>query len=253
VEQWSNTRPPVAEVEAIRRVGLFARETGCRLYIPHLSSKRALEAAVAEREAGGKIVVETCPQYLFAGEIQGAGKLAKVNPPVRAAEDAEALWPALASGVIQTVGTDHAALMRADKMQEDVIKARPGFPGIGTLLPALLDGVNRGLLAPRDIARSQENAAEIFRLQRKGTIGVGYDADLAVVDVSLKRTVSADDLQSISDFSPYEGLTFTGWPVMTIRRGEVIAENREIRADEGSGRYVRRPQEAKRRQHAAAQ
>lgn len=237
VEQWSQARPPVAEAEAIQRVGLLAREAGNRVYIPHVSSGVALEVALEERRKGAQISVETCPHYLLADSLRDAGALAKVNPPVRGAADAVRLLAGLNAGDIDTIGTDHGALLRKDKVG-DIVSARPGFPGVGMLLPALLHAVNQGLLSLPVIARAQARAAEIFGLAGKGCIYPGAQADLVAVDMSARRRVDAMALQGISDFSPYEGLEMTGWPVLTVRRGGVLSEGGQLVSQPG-GEYVR--------------
>lgn len=237
VEQWSEARPPLAEVEAIRRIALLAREAGNRLYIPHLSSAAGLEAALEARRMGTRISIETCAHYLMAGELAGAGVWAKVNPPVRTAQDAHRLWAGVAAGEIDTIGTDHAARMRKDK-DLPVIEAAPGNPGIGMLLPSLLHLVNQGRFTLNDVAAAQARAASIFGLSGKGMVAPGYDADLVAVDLTATKVVTAQAQGAVSDFTPYEGLEISGWPVMTVLRGEVVARDGQMERT-GRGRYVR--------------
>jgi dihydroorotase-like cyclic amidohydrolase len=240
VAQWSQARPPIAEVEAIQRMALLAREAGCVLYIPHVSSGRGVTAASAELARGTLGYVETCAHYLGAGMLQDAGTLAKVNPPVRCEADADVLWEALSGGRIHTVGTDHCAIRRSTKIDHDLLGARLGFPGLGTLLPVLLDGVSRGRADLSAIAVLQRNAAKVFHLAGKGLIAPGYDADLAVVDLTLNRTVPPCSYEGTGDFSPFERARLTGWPVLTLRRGEIIARDGRTIAGAGSGRYLYR-------------
>lgn len=238
LELHSHIRPPIAEVEAIRRVSILARSAGARLFVPHVSSADALEAARVERAAGSRIHVETCPHYLLAGDLQPAGPLAKVNPPVRTATDADALWEALADGRIDVIGSDHAATMEAGK-REDILVSRPGFPGSGLILPVLADGIARDRISFANYARLQANAAQLFSLPTKGLLRVGFDADLALVDMAARRRVTVDWASGISDFSPYAGLELTGWPMRTILRGRTIVQEDEVVADPGRGRYLR--------------
>lgn len=238
LELHSHIRPPVAEVEAIRRTALLARTAGARLFVPHVSSAEALAAAVAERSAGTRLHVETCPHYLLAEELQPAGALAKVNPPVRRAGDAEALWAGLASGAVAAVGSDHAATMEEGKRQ-DIVVSRPGFPGSGLILPVLADGISKGRITFADYARLQTNAAKLFSLPTKGLIRVGFDADLVLVDMGSRRPVDTEWASGVSDFSPYTGVELTGWPVRTILRGRTLVEDGEVVADPGRGRYLR--------------
>jgi dihydropyrimidinase len=238
LELHSHIRPPIAEVEAIRRMSVLARSAGARLFVPHVSSAQALETTLEERIAGTRLHVETCPHYLLADRIRAAGPLAKVNPPVRTGIDADALWGAIASGKIDVVGSDHAATMEATK-REDILVSRPGFPGSGLILPTLADGIARGAITYANYGRLQVDAARLFSLPTKGLIRVGFDADFALVDMGARRAVDVAWASGISDFSPYAGLELTGWPVRTLLRGRTIAQDGEVVADAGRGRYLR--------------
>ena len=234
----SHIRPPIAEVEAIRRVSLLARASGTRLFIPHVSSAEALAATIAERAAGTRLHVETCPHYLLAGDLQQSGKLAKVNPPVRTEDDAAALWAAIAAGQIDTLGSDHAATMKAAKL-DDILVSRPGFPGSGLIVPTLADGIAHGRIKYADYAKLQLNAAQLFSLPGKGLIRTGFDADLVLVDMAKRQSVATDWASGISDFSPYAGMELTGWPIRTVSRGRTIAVDGEVVDEPGRGRYLR--------------
>lgn len=237
--QWSIARPDVAEVEAIRRIALFSRQTGAPVFIPHVSSRAALDTVLAERVAGTDLLFETCPQYLISDRLDRPDYLAKVNPPVRVNVTGTHLWAALRGGQVTTIGTDHACWTRADKTAEDVTKARPGFPGVGTLLPVLLDGVHHGEISLQDIARTQLNAASTFGIPGKGEIAPGNYADLVLVDLQASREVSGQALGGYSDFSPYDGLTLHGWPVLTIKRGTVVARDGQLTGVQAPGQYLR--------------
>jgi dihydropyrimidinase len=239
LQQWSAIRPVIAEVEAVRRVALLAREANATLCVPHLSSSRALDAALEARRAGGDVRIETSPHYLMADRLASAGVLAKVNPPVRTGDDARVLLSAIRDGHIDVVGSDHAANMLRDKQVGDLVRARPGFPGVGALLPVLLDWSARDAYPITAIARLQRNAAQVFGLPTKGEIRVGADADLAVVDTTMSRAASARAFDGISDYSPYEGITLRGWPVMTFVRGALVAHDGALTGVR-IGRYVRR-------------
>lgn len=237
---WSAARPPVAEAEAIRRVAFLAGQAGAELFIPHVSGDAALEAVASARTDGVRIAAETCPHYLALDAGAAAGVLAKINPPIRPAGQATRLWDALRDGTLDVVGSDHGTTMRASKRAGDPWSSAPGFPGVATMLPILLDaGVAAGRIGLGRIATLQARAADLFRLAGKGRIAVGADADLVVVDPRLERLVVPESLGSASDFSVFEGRRLRGWPVMTFLRGRLIAREGEIVAAP-SGRYLRR-------------
>jgi dihydropyrimidinase len=172
------------------------------------------------------------------------GFLLKMVPPIRTVSNMQALWGGLLDGSIDLVGTDNTSRTRATKQPEAGLQgARPGYAGLGTHLPALLHfghhvrGVPLELLAER-MCRTP---ARVFGLYpKKGTIAVGSDADLVVVDPLLERDVSADALGGMSDFSPFEGKRLRGWPVATIKAGRVVARGGQLVDQRPAGRYLPR-------------
>ena len=237
---WTASRPDFAEAENIRRALYLGQEAGCAVYIPHLSCRKGLEAVLEHRARGTTAAyIETCPQYLTHTKDSPEGNLAKVNPPLRDPDDQEALWQAIASGAIDTFGTDHCGVQREVK-SGDIWSAVPGFPGVATMLPVLLsEGVRRGRLTLAQVAAvTSYQTARIFNLYpRKGTLLPGSDADLAVVDLGLARQVTPELLRSRADFSLYEGKEIVGWPVLTMVRGQVMMADGEIVGQPGNGRY----------------
>jgi dihydropyrimidinase len=188
-----------------------------------------------------KIFVETCPQYLTLTKDSPLGSLGKVNPPLRSSEDTEALWRGISEGLVDTIGTDHCPNPRETKTG-DIWNARPGFPGSATMLPVLLsEGVNKKRVSLERVAEvTSFNTAKIFNLfPRKGTIQVGSDADLCIVDLNLSKIVEAKMLQSQSDFSLYEGWDLKGWPTLTMVRGKIVMKDGGIVGPKGHGRYIR--------------
>jgi dihydropyrimidinase len=242
LEAWMESRPDFVEAENISRALHIARQTGVTLYVPHLSCELGLDEVRRFRDRYDNFFVETCPHYLTHTSHSGAGTFAKVNPPLRTEEDREALWEGLADGSIQVVGSDHVP-RRSTHKEDGIWKASAGFPGLATLLPVLIsEGFHRrGLPLARIAEWTSENPARIYGLHpKKGTIQVGSDADLTLVDLNLEREVRAEDLGSDCDFSLYEGWKLKGWPVTTILRGRVIYENGELKGTPGQGRYLYR-------------
>ncbi len=239
---WSEARPGFTEAESIQRAFFLGRETGCPVYIVHLSSAAGLEIVREWRQKEGVRYVETCTHYLTHTLRAKEGKLAKANPALRHEQDREALWQGLKDGSIHTVGTDHVPFTKTQKMVS-IWDSPPGFPGSTTLLQVLLsEGYHKRGLSLEKIAEiTSFNTARIFNLYpRKGTLQVGADADLVIVDLELERQVQAKNLLSYSDFSIYEGEILKGWPILTMVRGQVVMEKGEIVGPRGFGRYIYR-------------
>ncbi|QEC48353.1 amidohydrolase family protein [Baekduia soli] len=239
---FERSRPAIVEAEAVRRAAFLAAEAGCELYVVHVTSRHSLGHLAALKAGGARLHLETEPHYLTETADTPAGTLAKVIPPIREQADADALWDALASGALDTIGSDHVAATRARK-KGSVWDAQLAFPGIATILPVLLsEGVHRrGLPLSRIASVTSTAPARIFGLRAKGELRPGRDADLVVVDLDAVRTVDAADLGSTSDFSIYEGRELRGWPVATVSRGRVVMRDGELTGPEGWGRFVRRP------------
>ncbi len=244
--EYSAGRPPLTERLAIEEAGVLADATRVNINLLHLSSAEALATAV---ELGARyptmdINREVTLHHLALDHetLDAKGGLGgKVNPPIRTKTDNEALWTGLRSGHIGTVASDHACCMEEMKGDE-LWPAQPGFGGTALLYPVLLSEGARKRNIP--LARIAEvvsaRPAQTFGLHgRKGTIAVGADADLAVIDLELSQTVTADLCHSAQDHCPFEGEVVTGWPVTTLVRGNPVYVDGKV-SPEFTGSYLKR-------------
>ena len=248
LENFADARPVEAEEVATRRAIAMAEETGAPIYIVHLSSERAMLAAEEARERGLPVYVETRPIYLhltrerFEGPTPG---LYIGQPPLRTQHDQDSLWEGLARGAIDVVASDHVAYTRELKLDpaQTVARHRAGMSNLQVMLPMVFsDGVGTGRITlERFVAVTSTNAAKLFGLYpRKGTIAVGSDADLVLWDPNQTREIRDADMLSNSGYSVHAGREVTGWPVLTIRRGEVVYRDGEVLGEPGSGELLAR-------------
>lgn len=237
---WNQSRPSFVEAEAVQRVAYMAQITGASVYAVHTSSQLALAAMERQRESYENLFVETCTQYLTLTTEANCGTYGKVNPPIRERADLEALWIALAEGKVDTVGSDHNARHRSFK-EKDVWTASAGFPGTGGVLPLTLsEGLRRGVPIERLVDATSTRAAKLFGMYpQKGTIRVGSDADLAIVDLDGSYVINAATQHSGADYTPWEGTEVPLRVVHTIVRGEFALRDGQL-AERTTGRYLRR-------------
>ena len=246
------SRPPVVEAEATHRAIMLAGVVGAPLCIAHVTSAGAAGHVAAARERGEPVVAETCPQYLVLDESVydpcGGFEVAKFvcSPPMRAAEHRDALWSALAAGSIQQVSSDHAPFRYHDQKttgRDNFTRIPNGLPGIETRLPLVFGGgVATGRISPQRFVELTSTApARIFGLYpRKGTLDVGADADIIVVDPEAETEIDAANLHSAVDYSPFQGMRVSGFPTWTLSRGEIIVDRGEPVAQRGRGRLAER-------------
>jgi dihydropyrimidinase len=245
---YPESRPVISEVVATQRAVALAEATGAPVYVVHLSSAGALRVCQNAQARGLPVYVETRPLYLHLTserfEDADAGKYVG-QPPLRAASDVAALWDGVASGAIHTICTDHAPWTLEQKLDPalNVGNLRPGVENLQTMLPMLYDeGVRGGRITlERLVTTTSTNVAKLFGLYpRKGTVAVGSDADLVLWDLNERRTIRSADMFSRAGHSIYDGREATGWPVATLRRGELVYERGQIKAAPGSGQLIPR-------------
>jgi len=242
LKDWSLSKPAFTEAENCVRAMMFAEHLKAHVYIPHLSTRMALDAVRRWRQRYEHVYVETCPHYLTHDEDVDIGPIGKANPPFRSKDDVDAMWEGLRDGSIDVVASDHVPRKRSTK-ERPLWLASQGFPGTATILPVLLsEGYHKDRLSLSRIADVlTRGPSTIFNLHpKKGSLDVGADADLTLVDLEKVRTVHAGDLGSYADYSLYDDWDLKGWPVRTIVRGETVMEDGKIVGKPGYGQYLPR-------------
>ena len=242
---WSESRSVESEVKAIRTVSKIAKKFDCTLYFVHIGSQGAMNAIRDEKMNGTKIYVETCPHYLTLSFESQKGYLAKVMPPIRSSKDVDAIWNEVNYGTVDSIGTDHVANQLKLKLGgNDVWGALAGFPGIGTMLPILIsEGINRNRITLQQLVElTSLKTSKIFGMfPKKGIIQRDSDADIVLVDLKKENKVSNQFLDGFSDYTVYDGWNLKGWPVKTLVRGEVVAEDLKVIGKQGYGKFIARP------------
>lgn len=239
LEWWTKSRPDICEAMQIFDVGMLARETKGRIYIPHVSSAEGVRTIEYVKRRGGDIIGETCPHYLLRDFPWEVGARGKVNPPVRGPRDVAFMWRALRRGSISVLGSDNCRFRTEEKSEKSLWDAIPGFSEAFASLPLMLThGIAEGRTDWQTLARVMAaNPAMCFAMSpQKGELRVGSDADLVVIDPDERWVLGQSELPPEAEASIYEGRTMIGRPRLTVRRGEVIAEG--AWAADGGGRYV---------------
>ena len=246
----ARSRPPESETEAVSRMIKFAAVTGdAPLYIVHISCGSSVEIIRAARLGGQKnIFAETCPQYLFLDEslyLAEDGLKYIMSPPLRGEKERKSLWDGLICGDIDTIGTDHCPFFYNREKQlgkDDFTKTPGGAPGVEANLSLMFYQYIIGRLPIGEIVRLC--CAEPARLSgiypKKGLIAVGSDADLTIMHSDKTRVLTHSMFHENTDYTPYEGKLAAECPVMTISRGEIIAQEGSFLGKKGRGRFLKR-------------
>jgi dihydropyrimidinase len=241
IRAFVQTRPAILEAEAVHRAVAMAQVGRCPLYIPHVSARLALDELEGARAKGFRVYGETCPQYLTLtnDDLLRQKALLKIGPPLRDAEDRDALWEGLAAGILDTVASDHAP--KAKRPDDDFLSAPYGSPQVETMLSLVYDGgVERERLSLERLVRVMcENPARIFGLYpKKGAILPGSDADLVLFDPRAKVRVSNASQHSNATYTAYQGREVVGAPILCMQRGRVVVEAGHLSAKPGQGRFL---------------
>lgn len=243
IEWFERSRPKRFEFEAVFRAIQLAQQAGTPLYLVHQTTGEAVDI-IAEAKATGQFVVgETCPQYLSHTKdiLIEQGPLAICTPPYREQWDVDRLWEGVQQGAISTVGSDHSPHPRETKLQDNVFKTPVGTPQVETMLRVMFHrGVVEGRITLQRLVQVMcENPARVFGLYpKKGTLDVGADADVCVLDPRVERSVALEDLHSSVDYNTYVGWRLVGEPVHTLQRGNDLLVRGELKRSAGDGAFV---------------
>ncbi len=217
-------RPPEAALKATTLAVELAIKYQRRLHILHLTTLDEVRYLEIQKSKA-PISAEVCPQHLLLSApsvYEKLGSYAQMNPPIRDITHSEALWQGLLNGTIDCIATDHAPHTHEEKAKP-FGQAPSGMPGVETSLPLMLDRANRGLCKLEDVVKWMcEKPVELYKVENKGYIREGFDADLVLVDMGRQKTIENGKLMTKVNWSPYDGWTTQGWPVTTIVNGNVV-------------------------------
>jgi len=239
----AEARPSLAEAESIQRMIFFAKMTGARLHIFHMSCKEGVELVRRAKADGLPVTSETCPHYLTltAADMARIGPASKINPPLRGPEDVEALWQGLRDGSVDFVATDHAPHRLEEKTRPVIWENASGGSSVQFFLPLMLEHVARGRLSLADLVRwTAEAPARLYRLHpRKGAIAIGSDADLVLVDPERRAAIRTAEMENKVKLTPFDGIPCRGWPVLTLVRGRIMMSDGKVVGAPGHGEFLR--------------
>ena len=251
------SRPESVEREATHRAISHAQLTDVPIMIVHVSGREAMEQLRWAQQKGLKVYGETCPQYiaLTAEDLKGlnmdeSGGKYVCSPPPRDHASWEAIWEGIETGVFQTFSSDHCPFFYEGSQGKLNPKARTSFkwvpngiPGVETRLQILFsEGVVSGRISLNQfVALTSTNHAKMYGLYpRKGSIAPGFDADIVLWDPNRKEAIRQELMHHGADYTPYEGIAVTGWPVMTFLRGKKVMEEGRIFGEPGDGVFLKR-------------
>ena len=248
------TRPVSSEVEAVSRVIHIAGELGAPAFIVHISAGPVVDELMRAKARGVKVYGEGMPHYLCLDDsdyLKPGYEPMKVviTPPLRPKDHQDVLWEGIRAGAITVIGSDHCAFPLKDKIRlyeefgKKFNKIPHGAPGIETRLPIIFsEGVQKGRISINKFVEvMSSNPARIAGMYpQKGTLAIGSDADITIIDPKLEKKISVNMLHGKTDFTPFEGLMVKGWPVATLCRGQVLVQNDEIVAKPGFGQFLKR-------------
>lgn len=240
----NETRPPVTETSAVLKLLEFAKWTGVKLHIVHVSHPRTVELINYFKSTGVQVTCETCYTYLLLDveDLNEFGPKAKINPPLRYKEDVEGLWKHISEGNIDLISSDHAPWEEEHKVKgkDNIFLASSGMPGLEIMAPLIFsEGVATGRISPEKFAELMStHPAEKFQVRNKGRIEEGYDADIAIMDPNESWVIDEKLFNSYSKLSPFHGKTVNGKIIGSYVRGVKVYDGKEVLVKPGFGEFV---------------
>mgnify|MGYP001302027121 CR=1 FL=1 len=215
-------RDETCAINATKRIIKIVKKIKRPIHILHVSTSEEIELLKKQKKI---ITVEVTPQHLTLSApncYNTLGALAQMNPPIRTINHQEALWKGIKDGVVDVIGSDHAPHTLEEK-NRPYPDCPSGMPGVQTMLPIMLDHVNKGKLSlHRLVELVCSNPAKIYKVNNKGHIKLGYDADISIIDLNKKYTITNDIMRSKCGWTPFHNKKITGWPIMTIINGRLV-------------------------------
>lgn len=238
----TESRPPIAEDEACIRALVLAHYTDVKLNLVHMSSKNAFSAIREAKKKGQDVTCEVTPHHLLLTSEDGAriGPWAKVDPPLRSRGHVEAAWEAFNDGTIDMVASDHSPYGHHEKSSETIFECSSGTPGVETLLPIMLNAVNKKRTTlNRLVETTSLTPAKRFGIYpRKGVIAVNADADVVIVNMKKEYTIKNENMFSKPKITVFDGMKVQGMIEKTIVRGSIVYDNGEFHVKKGYGEFI---------------
>ncbi|MHB1110197.1 MAG: dihydroorotase, partial [Devosia sp.] len=225
-------RDAQAALRSTQRLVGLARAAGKRIHVLHVSTAEEMVFLAGHKDVAS---VEVTPHHLTLDETAYVrlGTYVQMNPPVRDRVHRDGLWAGVANGVADILGSDHAPHTREEK-DKPYPQSPSGMTGVQTLVPVMLDHVNAGRLGlERFVDMTSAGPNRLFGIANKGRIAAGYDADFTIVDLKRRETITNAWIASKAGWTPYDGVSVTGWPVGTILRGKTVMWQGELMTPAG--------------------
>ena len=243
LEAYLEAHSEAVEAKAVTRLLSIAAKAKLHIHFCHMTTKEALASVADAKNTGVAVTCETTPHNLFLSvkDLKQIGTKAVTMPPVRENRHRQALWKAIETSLIDTIGSDHAPHALNEKNAENIWSVKVGIPGLETTLPLMLTAVKQKRLSLGDVVKLlSEKPAEAFQLEGRGYLKEGNCADLTVVDLDKSHRIDASEFKSKAKFSPFDGWKVYGRAVKTFVSGQLVMDEGEVVAEAGAGRVIRR-------------